>query len=364
MLRRLVACLFVTTVATVACSGESEPPRVRDTDGFQQRASTAPELPTTQAQTPPPATCAATSAVADPLPLHLVIALDKSGSMCEYTEGSSPRDCTHPDSKWMKMRLALNSFFQSPASRGIMISLVAFPKGDSCSSSDYATPIVSGVGLPDATRLSDALKAMSGSGSTPTRPALRGALQYAKSLQAGAGFTGRVAVILASDGYPQGCDDNNIAGASQDARAISSTIPTFVIGVGSRLSDLNQLAVGGGTGSAILVDTNSAQASNALVAAFNKIRAQAFTCEYRIPAAPAGQRLDYQAVNVQLTTAGKASSLGYDEGCKGPGWRYDDKTKPSKILLCPASCDQAKASDAAKVEVLLGCATTVSGAAR
>ena len=52
-----------------------------------------------------------------------------------------------------------------------------------------------------------------------------------------------------------------------------------------------------------------------------------------------------------------------DASACGPagGWYYDDPVMPTKVTLCPASCDAAQASvgpgKPGHIEVLFGCAT-------
>ena len=39
------------------------------------------------------------------------------------------------------------------------------------------------------------------------------------------------------------------------------------------------------------------------------------------------------------------------------GWYYDDPQSPKVITLCPEACDALQKNDAAKLEIVLGCAT-------
>ena len=42
------------------------------------------------------------------------------------------------------------------------------------------------------------------------------------------------------------------------------------------------------------------------------------------------------------------------------GWYYDNPASPTKIILCPATCDEVKTFNEASIEIVLGCATVVS----
>lgn len=309
--------------------------------------------------------CATSTASADQLPLHMVVVLDKSGSMCEYTAGTNPRDCNNPGSKWQQVTKALGGFFASAQSKGITVSLIAFPvSNNECDSSSYAKPIAADVALPDTTgALASKMAQLSGNGSTPTRPALEGAINYAKTVEAKLAGKGKVAVVMATDGYPQDCNNNSIQSASNVASGAKATIPTYVIGVGNLLNDLNALAAAGGTNKAYIVSTASqGSVGNEFATALSQIRGASLACEYALPQPPQGQTLDLQKVNVQYTAGGAAAqTLKYSEGCaSGDGWRYDDAQKPTKILLCPAACDKAKADTSAKVDLVLGCQTNGS----
>lgn len=89
-------------------------------------------------------------------------------------------------------------------------------------------------------------------------------------------------------------------------------------------------------------------------------------CEYAIPDPPAGTELDFMRVNI-LYTPGDGSDpvrfpyVGTDDGvnCTSGGWYYDDPSAPTRIILCPSSCDQISTDTAGRVDVELGCATFI-----
>lgn len=310
--------------------------------------------------------CATSTASADQLPLHMVVVLDKSGSMCEYTSAQNPRDCNNPGSKWQQVTKALSGFFASAQSKGITVSLIAFPANNNeCNAPTYQTPIAADVALPDTGgTLAAKIAQLTGNGSTPTRPALEGAINYAKTVEAKLAGKGKVAVVMATDGYPQDCNNNSIASASNVASGAKATIPTYVIGVGNLLNDLNSLAAAGGTSKAYIVSTaNQGAVGNEFATALSQIRGASLACEYALPQPPQGQTIDFQKVNVQYSAGGAAAqTLKYSDGCaSGDGWRYDNAQNPTKILLCPAACDKAKADTSAKVDLVLGCQTNGSG---
>ncbi len=309
--------------------------------------------------------CASTSSKATLIPLDLFIMLDQSGSMKDATGTGA--------SKWDAVTQALNAFISDSASDGIGVGIQYFgigsSKNPSCKIADYAVPEVPIGVLPgNAKALLNSIAAHSPSSGTPTSAALQGAIQYAQA-HALQNPQHAVAVVLATDGKPKDCTPNDIPGIANLAAAGAKGSPkilTFVIGVGKELADMDAIAVGGGTKQAFVVDT----AGNVLQqfgAALKAIQGQAIGCVYALPKPPAGQALQTDKVNVQVTLANAAAVvLDYtaNKSACDPmtgGWYYDDPVAPSQILLCPATCAAVSEDPNAKVDVLLGCARVGKG---
>src|SRR5262249_20875594 len=129
------------------------------------------------------------------------------------------------------------------------------PNGDaSCNAADYVAPLVPMQPLPDAATFGGAIGATQLVCGTPTVPALQGAIEYAQGVaQQHAGA--RVAVVLVTDGLPDMCDPGSVDAVASVAAAVAATIPTYVIGIGDALSNLDAIAMGGGTNKAIIVPT-------------------------------------------------------------------------------------------------------------
>ena len=89
-------------------------------------------------------------------------------------------------------------------------------------------------------------------------------------------------------------------------------------------------------------------------------------CELDIPSADAGT-VDPSLVNVRVTDGVKPAlnvpRVTGEPACQGlDGWYYDAPTTPTKVILCPKSCEGAQSHGGTKlpkVEVLFGCATLV-----
>ncbi|MES1255019.1 MAG: hypothetical protein ABUS56_05390 [Acidobacteriota bacterium] len=248
---------------------------------------------------------------------------------------------------------------------------------DKCDLPSYAMAAVPIAPLRTSrTALTTSLNMKEPDGLTPTGPALSGAIQTAKA-QVAANPGHKVAVVLVTDGLPTECEPQEVADVAAVARAAATgtpAIPTFVIGVfapedaATATTNLNLLAQGGGTGNAVVINTNQ-NVTQALQMALNQIRTTAVACEFKIPPASGGA-IDFGKVNVQLTSSGggATTTIGHVSGpsaCDATrgGWYYDVDPgagrTPSAITACPASCNQFRAATSARVDIVLGCQTVI-----
>lgn len=343
--------------------------------------------------------CAVQTTVAETIPLDMVIMLDRSGSMDEA-------------GKWSSVTGAIDSFASDADSAGIGVGLSYFPQpysnqcqpctsgcelcfndccaystGEWCFSDNdcdkggvcygfqchagggnatcdvgkYAQPDVPIGVLPGvAPMLNTSMAYNSPKGGTPTGPALNGAVSYATNWAA-QHPNNEVVLVLATDGEPTECQPQGIGDvASIAASALnSSSIPTFVIGVGSNLGNLNTIASAGGTQQAYLVDGN-ANAAQQFLDALNEIRKTLIACDFQLPDVEA---IDYDLVNVQFTPGGQASQalpyVGDEAGCAGGGWYYDNPSAPTTIVMCDATCNALQSFESAELEIVYGCETIV-----
>lgn len=291
--------------------------------------------------------CATSSATAEAKPVYLVFLFDKSGSM---VQNGSP--------KWSSSKAATKAFFASAESKGISASLTFFPSDPDffCKTSDYAKPQVSMTALPNNV-FGQILDSQSPDGGTPTKPALEGVISYAQTLAAGTAKDGKVAIVLVTDGLPDGCNGNSTSSVRTLAASVATQIPTYVIGVGDALSNLDQIAEGGGTQKALIVaDQNPTQIQADFQKAIQTIKQNALACDYKIPAPPNGETLETGKVNVVYKSGSASETISYNQSCAGgTGWKYDDPQKPTRILMCDGSCATVKT--AGSVDVLFGCTT-------
>lgn len=302
--------------------------------------------------------CAASSQRAAGVPLDIYALLDVSGSMID--NGST---------KWADVKAAMKAFVQAPASKGIGIGVQYFPHGsDECSASSYSTPAVQIAPLPgNAQPIINSMNANTpqAHAHTPTLWAEEGAIIYAKRWKT-QHPTHVVVVLLATDGDPNDCTGNTVSTvetAAKNGFTGTPSIKTFVIGVGSSLTNLNGIAKFGGTQQAYIVDTGS-NTTQQFTNALNAIRgAASLPCTYQIPAPPTGQQLNLNEVNVQFTASSGGQPQLYPQVIQasqcGPsgGWYYDNPTSPQYIKLCPTTCQTVSADPQGQVNVLLGCST-------
>lgn len=320
------------------------------------------------------AQCAVESVERQPVPLGIYMMVDQSTSMA--------------GARWDSVVSALVSFIRSPDSAGISVGVQYFALNadmpdllgfnTECDPAAYSWPDERILPLPEnADRLIDSLDQHGPSiiseffGSTaeflresPTDSALEGGVRHARSWQEAQENPGTVAaVLLVTDGVPGAEFTQNCSPTLEEtvnvARAGVSGAPsvrTFVLGVGSSLTNLNQIAEAGGTEHAYLAAETDAQE---IQGALDAIRDTALPCAFPLPETEA-EFLPGE-VNIQLLSPGFGEVL-YNvrsvDGCPAMGgWYYDDTVAPSTITLCEQTCREARARPDARFDVVFGCAT-------
>ncbi len=243
-----------------------------------------------------------------------------------------------------------------------------------CSNVRYATPAVNIAVLPgNAAAINASMNANSPHGNTPTGPALQGAIDHAKQY-AGQNPGHTVVTVLATDGLPTSCTMTSIpqiAALAQAGKNGTPSISTFVIGVfapadTAAAQNLNAIAAAGGTNTAFIINT-SGNVTQQFLQALDQIKGKALPCEFKVPTPTSGQ-VDYNKVNVQVTSSGGNTSLLYvgDASKCDPtngGWYYDIDPAagtPTKIAVCPSTCTAFKGQTGAQVDILIGCKTNIA----
>jgi hypothetical protein len=342
--------------------------------------------------------CQKAASAAEPSSVLLGFAFDVSGSMGKLDEPNWWHD---PAAQWTPLALATSAFFEDPASAGLQAAMTFFPaEEDDCESSSYLTPTVPMTALPEATFAAQftAYEAEVGSplaggdwrGGTPTYAALLGVSEYLASVRPGAP-SGTFAIVLVTDGLPQGCDEDIDDVVSLAEELTTAGTSTYVIGIENptvpppelppdwddwgecdsgagggdtpctppaTLQALNAIALAGGTGSAFLIDTGDPSATAvAFQAAIAAIRAETVSCSLLIPPHPQpGRTFEGDKVDVSVTSAGVITTLAYDEACSQlGGWHFDDPATPTLIELCESTCTSVQAAPDSTIDVNFLC---------
>ena len=303
-------------------------------------------------------TCASAPQVVEPLPLDVYMMVDASSESAVFGDYS-----------WDAVASAISGFAASPKARGVSLGLQYFPlfsEGVDCKPSDYALPAVEIAPLPDAAvAINHSLFGRTLADPAATRPALEGALQHALAW-AKDHRTKKVAVVLVTGGPPssEACYPNDIqacAGVAAAALVSPFSIRTFVVTMGEGFAQADMIAAAGGSRQALRVLTGHDVIPN-FVHAIDEVRA-AVACEYPLPVPPDGG-VDYGKVNLQIATVDGGATPPLlvnsivSEGDCDPaagGWFYDDPSKPTRIIACPATCESIASMEGATVEVLFEC---------
>lgn len=331
--------------------------------------------------------CVGTASTGKKQPLDMFIMLDQSGSMDE-------------NDRWKNVTDALKAFLGQTAMEDVAVGLQYFGlegacdgpmsctddsdcgecgpcrkedgewvcravfKGDSCDPALYSQAAVEIAPFSEAApQIIASINQHGPSRGTPTSAALEGAIMHAGHWASGHPQDVAI-VVLATDGEPWECsidlqDINAIAAAGAGG---TPKVLTFVIGVGKQLTNLNGIAAAGGTTKAFIVD-DSSDVTTQFLDALNRIRGQAISCTYLIPAPPPGKNLDYEMVNVQFSSGGSSPEeyvQVQDEGAcasRANAWHYDNPNSPLRIVLCPETCKAVEATATGEVKVVLGCST-------
>ncbi len=304
------------------------------------------------ASAPPPSSgfCASASYRSGYSSLSIYILLDMSGSM-------------NDDNKWDEATAALSAFVSDPAMSGLGVGLAYFPIGATCDTQTYALPAVPIAPLPgNADKIKNSLAAHAPKdGDTPTRPALRAAIEYARGRQI-ANPHEEVAIALVTDGVPNVCSStvDNVAEVAREGVNTPPQVLTFVIGQeAASESGLARIAAAGGTGKAIIVgkSPNSAQK---LVNALEGLRQTLGTCQFAVPDAGSATLLPSDVTASYLASSSGAatplSRVADASACNGTNSFYvDDPEAPSRIQLCPGICNAVQQNPESRVEVTAGC---------
>jgi hypothetical protein len=306
--------------------------------------------------------CSAYVYEAEVVPADLYVMFDSSGSMDAAVGGTKRIDA---------VRGALVEFVGDPGSAGLGIGLGVFGHLQlgftSCDPGDYDEPVAPFGLLPGYRENFElALDVLRPIGETPTGAALRGACEYVGAWRR-SNADHYTAVVLVTDGIPEAsvtpnCDPTLPDAVTAATQCRVDDISVYVVGVGDELDSLTQIADAGGTERAYLVENDDV--TGAMLQALDGIRGGApLQCEFRVPEPDAGQSLDLGMVNVRyVDPEDEEYDIYYADGVADcdpavGGWYYDDPISPTRLVLCPATCERITAEVHGVLGVAYGCAT-------
>jgi len=180
---------------------------------------------------------------------------------------------------------------------------------------------------------------------TPTATAINNANLYLQSVKDG----NDKVILLATDGEPNckngqtSSDDDTPAAVAAASSAAGNGFPVYVVGIGpsQALSNLQQIAVAGGTKDFYHADSPKALADS--LAAISKIVAT--TCEFQTPKSPPDPTLVYVYVDKKLIQQSASSTED--------GWMFGTTT--SNIVLTGAYCTNLLGGANSTVQIIFGC---------
>jgi len=307
----------------------------------------------------PDASCASASTTAILVPVNMFLLFDKSGSMLD-------------GGKWAAAKNAMRAFFEDPKVAGLRVAIRFFPDTtcdapecdiDACTTPQVKIGKLTSASAPDDKQEEALIKAINGAnavGGTPMYAALGGAEQAA-AIHLSQNPSHKAAVVLVTDGEPNGCETDIDKIAALAAQAYKTfAVTTYVVGLnGANKAQLDKIAAAGETGTAFFLEGNNVQET--LLEAFQAIQGKGLACQFKLPTDAA---VDPNKVNVLYTSSdgGEPVLIGQvpaADACSDgkDAWYYDDPAAPAAILLCPTSCNKVEANQDGKLEVVFGCAT-------
>lgn len=203
---------------------------------------------------------------------------------------------------------------------------------------------------------------------SPVDAALHGAIEGARDwVNANAAAQPAAAVLLVTTSIAVPPASPNCMPTREKAMASASAgitgfppVRTYVLAVGGPNSDLNDIAFAGGTDQAFAV-SNGMGVLDALL----NFRETVLPCDVAI--SQNEQELAAGKVNVELAPPGqtperygRVKSVGDCSTAPPHGEWYVEGTGPTATVhLCPSTCAAARSVPGAKLDVVLGCQTTV-----
>ena len=311
---------------------------------------------------PPNGQCGGSSYQATNKALEILLLVDESGTaILPGFDCFLNINATACAGAWAVTVNEITTFVNDPRSAGISIAVRYF--GSSCEPRDYETPDVPMGRLPEhAIAIMQSLGLKIPLTDTATRPALEGALTYARRRIARPDYNARMIVALIADDGPEpdDCPNNDVPATAQVAAsgaASDPAIPTHVF-VTTRTTELDEVARAGGTERSIAADFLQPGALAAALIGLRDRELAGLPCEYMLPAAYFERVRNPRLVNLRRDgePLGRVQDVAACEEARG-GWYYDNPDAPSRILTCPSTCSALRRGGS--VDIQLDCPTVI-----
>ena len=300
-------------------------------------------------------TCGDLTITPNRAPVDVLLVLDRSLSMdysitgdcyCALTATSQgslcqpvPANCS---TRWSAVVPAVDQTIAANPSLNWGLELFSAPDAPACSVSlNPQVPLAVNGGADIRALLPNLTLALW----TPTATAINSANLYLQSVKDG----NDKVILLATDGEPNckngqaNADDDTAAASAAAASALSNGFPVYVVGIGpsQALSNLQKIAVAGGTKDFYHADSPAALATS--LSTISKMVAT--TCAFQTPQAPPDATLVYVYVNKTL--------INQTVNSADNGWTFGPTT--SDIVLTGSYCTDLLAGSPSTVQIIFGC---------
>jgi len=168
-----------------------------------------------------------------------------------------------------------------------------------------------------------------------------------------------------------GCTSSDAAVAEVSATIRSAPANSvYVVGVDDLSPQtLDEWANASGNSAINLLNMSGVDAAAALMSRLDAIRSASSSCAFDLPVPTAGSSILPNETNVNyISGAGVQSTLsrtsdGTSLSCakSETSWYFDKPFAPTKIQLCPGTCNAIQSDPHGQIQVVYGCATQGAG---